>query len=60
MLRAVSTLFLVFSLLSLIVHFNGMFEAFAAAAITGLAVDTLLNRLYKESRVRSISREQLF
>ena len=60
MLRALSTFLLVFSLLSLIVHFNGMFEVFAVAAISGLGVDALLCRLYRESRVRSISREHLF
>jgi hypothetical protein len=60
MLRALSTLLLVFSILSLIVHFNGMFEGFAVAAITGLALDILLSRLHKESRVRSINREQIF
>ncbi len=58
MLRAFSCFLLLFSLLSLMVHLNGMFEALAIFGFAGLLIEAALSRGQKVPR--GTAREQLF
>lgn len=58
MLRPLSCFLLLFSLLSLMVNLNGMFEALAFSGLAGFLLEAALSRGQKLSR--GTTREQLF
>jgi hypothetical protein len=60
MLRAFGLFFLVFALLSLIVHLNGMVGFFGAGALTLFVIDLLAAYVSRDARSSKMKREPLF